>query len=238
MFKNLIQNLSKNQKIGIAVILQIIVIVFVIVCVKWATAPQPHVDVVNENETAIPDDRWTGIKNEVWYLIQNNVPNVTRSDVDDAVIREGTYEESTENDITTATFLLDIDSLKQTYFVTVSWSDKVALYDYMTVDCPPQSEMKYPDTVCYGMYNNTYSLDLYLPYSVMPDNSDDTPTAPNYYISGDEDDKTIDIMVSVCDAEKFKQEAMDYLNSTPIRLDEYKISYEVNSVNVECLNEQ
>ena len=52
-----------------------------------------------------------------------------------------------------------------------------------------------------------------------------------------ENAKTIDIMVSVCDAEKFKQEATDYLNSTPIKLSEYTISYEVNSIDVECSNE-
>ena len=238
MFKNLMDNLSKSQKIGIAVIMQVIVIIMIVACVKWAVAPQPRVDIVNENETSIPDDRWQGIKNEVWYLIQNNVPDVTRADVDDAVIREGSYEESTENDITTATFLLDIDSLKQTYFVTVSWSKTVELSDYLTINCPPKSEMKYPETVCYGMYNNTYSLDLYLPYGVSPNVSDDSPAAPYYYITGDEDDKSIDIMVSVCDADKYKGEAIDYLESTPIELDKYTINYEINSIDVECLNGQ
>lgn len=238
MFKNLMQNLSKNQKIGIAIIMQVIIIIVIVVCVKWAISPQPHVEIVNRNETSIPDDRWQGIKNEIWYLIQNNVSNVTRSDIDDAVIRDGTYEEITENEITTATFLLDIDSIKQTYYITVSWSDTVTIYDYMTVNCPPQNEMKYPDTVCYGMYNDTYSLDLYLPYAVYSNSSDDDASvAPDYYISGDENAKTIDIMVSVCDAEKFKQEATDYLNSTPIKLSEYTISYEVNSIDVECSNE-
>lgn len=238
MFKNLMQNLSKNQKIGIAIIMQVIIVIVIVVCVKWAISPQPHVEIVNRNETSIPDDRWQGIKNEIWYLIQNNVSNVTRSDIDDAVIRDGTYEEITENEITTATFLLDIDSIKQTYYITVSWSDTVTIYDYMTVNCPPQNEMKYPDTVCYGMYNDTYSLDLYLPYAVYSNSSDDDASvAPDYYISGDENAKTIDIMVSVCDAEKFKQEATDYLNSTPIKLSEYTISYEVNSIDVECSNE-
>lgn len=238
MFKNLMQNLSKNQKIGIAIIMQVIIVIVIVVCVKWAISPQPHVEIVNRNETSIPDDRWQGIKNEIWYLIQNNVSNVTRSDIDDAVIRDGTYEEITENEITTATFLLDIDSIKQTYYITVSWSDTVTIYDYMTVNCPPQNEMKYPDTVCYGMYNDTYSLDLYLPYAVYSNSSDDDASvAPDYYISGDENAKTIDIMVSVCDAEKFKKEATDYLNSTPIKLSEYTISYEVNSIDVECSNE-
>ena len=237
MFKELRQNLTKNQKIGIMVVFQVIIILLLIACLQWGLAPESHVEIVNENDTAVPDERWQGIKNEMWYLIQNNVSDVERSDIDDVVIREGTYEESTENDITTATFLVDIDSLKQTYLITVAWSDKVELYDYMTVNCPPQNQMKYPETVCYGMYNNTYSLDLYLPYGVSPSESEDVPTAPHYYITGDEDAKKIDIMVSVCDVDKYKKEAMDYLNSTPIKLSEYTISFEINSIDVECSNE-
>jgi hypothetical protein len=237
MFKNLIQNLTKNQKIGIAVFLQIIVIVVIVACVQWAIRPETHVEVINENDTAIPDDKWAGVKSEVWYLVKNNVADVSQSAIDDAVIREGTYEETTNNDITTATFLLDIDSLKQTYAITVSWSDKETLSDYVKVDCPPQSEMKYPETVCYGMYNNTYSLSLYLPYGVSPDGAEDAVAAPYYYITGDEDEKTINIMVSVCDVEKYKKEAMDYLSSTPLKLDNYTIVYEINNINVGCGNE-
>lgn len=237
MFKNLIQNLTKNQKIGIAVILQVIVIVFIVACVQWAIQPETHVEVINENDTAIPDDRWAGVKNEVWYLVKNNVADVSQSAIDDAVIREGTYEETTNNDITTATFLLDIDSLKQTYAITVSWSDKEVLSDYVKVDCPPQSKMKYPETVCYGMYNNTYSLSLYLPYGVSPDDAEDDMAAPYYYITGDEDEKTINVMVSVCNVEKYKKEAMDYLESTPLNLEKYTINYETNNIDVECRNE-
>ena len=57
MFKNLMQNLSKNQKIGIAIIMQVIIVIVIVVCVKWAISPQPHVEIVNRNETSIPDDR-------------------------------------------------------------------------------------------------------------------------------------------------------------------------------------
>ena len=91
MFKNLIQNLSKNQKVGIAIIMQVIVIVIIVACVQWAIQPETHIEVVNENDTAIPDERWRGIKNEIWHLIKNNVSDVSQSAIDDAVIREGTY---------------------------------------------------------------------------------------------------------------------------------------------------
>lgn len=237
MFKNLLQNLSKGQKIGIAVFLEIIFVLILVGCVRWAMMPESHVDVVDENETTIPDDNWRGIKNELWYLIQNNVADVTKANIDDATIRDGSYEEITENDITTATFLLDIDSLKQTYFITVSWSDVVELHDYLSIDCPSQSEMKYPETVCYGMYNNTYSMDLYLPYAEYPEGADEDdaePMAPNFIIHGDEDEKTIDIMVSACDEDGFKKKAMDYLETVPIDFSDYTINIEVNNINVEC----
>lgn len=237
MFKTLMQNLSRNQKIAIVVILQLIVILIIAACVNWAFQPKQYVSVENKNSTSIPDANWNGIKNELWYLIQNNVKNADRADIDDAVIREGTYEETTANDITTATFLLDIDSLKQTYFITTSWSDKVELSDALSIDCPPIDQMKYSETVCYGMFNNTYSLDLYLPYVVYPDGLDDDegePLAPNYMITGDEANKTLDILVSVCDVEGFKKAAWDYLNTTPIDFSDYTVNYEVNNLNVEC----
>ena len=237
MFQTLRQNLTKNQKIGIIVIIQIIIIMLIVVWVNIAIQPKTHIEVVNESDTNIPDDNWRGLKNELWDLIQDNVSDVTQSDIDDVVIRDGTYTETTENDITTAKFLIDIDSLKQTYAVAVSWSNSVELYDYTSIDCPPLAQMKYPETVCYGRDNDTYSLDLYLPHAVYPEgrNIDEGyPTAPNYIIHGDENTKTIDIEVSACDPDKFKSEALEYLGTTPINLTDYTVNYNINSVDVGC----
>ena len=95
--------------------------------------------------------------------------------------------------------------------------------------------MKYPETVCYGAYHNTYSLDLYLPHLVYPEGRDgSSPAAPNYMITGDQDAKTLNIMVSICDAEKFKKEAWDYLNTVPIDFSDYTVKYEENGINVRC----
>ena len=235
MFGNLRQNLSKNQKIGIILVAQMVFIGLIVGVVNWAMQPRENVSVTNENTTPIPDANWRGVKNELWSLIEANVAGLKESDIDDATIRKGTYEETYENEITTAKFLLDIDSLKQTYAITVSWSNTVEIYDAIQINCPPLDQMKYPETVCYGMYNNTYSLDLYLPHAVYPEEDTSVePTAPNYIIQGDEEAKTIDVMVSACNVEKFKKEAMEYLKSTPIDLADYTINYEVNSINTNC----
>ena len=235
MFELLRQNLSRNQKIGLAVVFEVIFVVVVVALVNLALQPELNVAVTNEKETPIPEQQWEGVKKEVWHLVEDNVENATRANIDDAEIRDGTYEETTENNITTAQFLLDIDSIRQTYAVTVSWSDAVELHDYVAIDCPPVEKMKYEDAVCYGMYNNTYSLDLYLPYIKKGEvQNPEEPNAPLYMITGSENDKTIDVMVSVCDVEKYKKEAMDYLESTPIKLSEYTINYRMNEVDVNC----
>lgn len=237
MFENLKNNLSKGQKTGIILIIEAIFVAVVIFLVHSALQPELNVEVANQNETPIPTEQWNGVKKQIWHLIEDNVDGVTKTNIDDAVIRDGTYEEETNNEITTAKFLLDIDSIKQTYAVTVSWSDTVELSDYVAVDCPSQDMMKYPDTVCYGMYNDTYSLDLYLPYLVRGEmNDSDVPNSPLYLITGSEEEKTITVMVSVCDAEKYKKEAMNYLRSTPIKLSEYTIEYQINEVDVNCQN--
>lgn len=238
MFKNVWQNMTKNQRIGAIVLLQLFFLAIVAGVIYWSFQPKENVEVVNENSTPIPSDYWKGVKQEVWNLLEKNVSNLTQSNIDDAVIREGTYSETYNNDIITATFLLDIESLRQTYAITVSWSKKVDVYDAIQINCPPRDQMLYPETICYGMYNNTYSLDLYLPYAVYPEGYDDDddagPVAPNYIIHGDEEAKTIDVTVSSCDVEKYKDEAMRYLDSTPIRLSQYQINFEVNDINVEC----
>lgn len=234
MFRTLWGNFSRSQKVVAIVMAQVVVILILVSCLMVAFRPKTHVEVQDGGDNSIPEDSWTGMKNELWYLIQNNVEDVTRSKIDDAVIREGTYEETTEDDITTATFLLDIDSLKQTYSVTISWSNTVKLSDGLAINCPRKDEMKYPETVCYGMYNDSYSLDLYLPHDlVVSENGKEY----NYgAIYEGEDVNEIDTVLLVCDENKARKLADEYIASIPIDLSGYKINYEIMS-DVDCFDE-
>ncbi len=240
MFKNLLKNLTKSQRIVLGVIAQALFIIILILIVQSFTGEKKHlsIDKSDTSDVDLTENVEKFVADNIWEVVKNYVPGAESNDINDAVIREGTYEEIENEDGTIgADFIVDIDSLKQTYVVSTAWSkDKSVVYE-VTVSCPPQSEMKYSETICYSAYNNTYSLDLYLPYAIYPDGfdaEDAEPTAPNYMITGSEEDKTLDIMVSQCDADKYKNEAMDYLKTTPIKLDEYEIIYEINSVDVRC----
>lgn len=243
MLSTLWGNLSKEQKLGVVVVSQLLLIGIIALVLHSFLAEPSHVEIAEGGDTAesanVPENVKDFVEDNIWQVIKLNVPGVDTNNVDDVVVREGSYEEEENDDGSISmNFIVDIDSLKQTYTVSTGVSkDKKTVYE-VVVDCPPLSEMKYKETVCHGMYHNTYSLDLYVPYAVYPDgfDSDDAqqPLAPNYMITGDEDNHTLNIMVSVCDEERFKNEALEYLKTTPINLDEYTINYEINSVNVEC----
>ena len=235
MFRNLVNNLSKGQKIGLAIIVQVIIIAILGTILNYSLAPRQYASIEDngtEKGVDLPEEAKNLVSDSIWLLMRAYVSDLNKNDINDIVIREGTYEESENEDGSfNVNFIVDIDSFKQTYTVSTGWTKNRDMIFDVAIDCPPKELMKYPDTVCYGTYNDTYSLDLYLPYMV---NSDYEDAAPNIYIDGSEVDKTIDVMVSVCDAEKFKKEAMDYLESTPIKLSEYTITYDVNDTDVIC----
>ena len=236
MFKNLLDNLTKTQKITALVVGQALIIVILVLVVQSFTKEKEHVTIEDSGIAGsnMPEEAESFVADNIWEVIKNNVMDNTQSRVDDVVIREGTYEEEVLDDGTVqATFIVDIDSLKQSYTVSTGWSkDGETVYEVI-VNCPPISKMKYPETVCEGMYNNTQSLDLYLPYMVDSQYED---SAPTIFIEGDQESKTIDIEVSVCDSDKYLQEAREYLAGIPVDLSNYTIEYDINGTDVECNN--
>ena len=102
------------------------------------------------------------------------------------------------------------------------------------ITCPPMNNMKYSGVICYGMYDSTYSFNLYFPYEGYQKlNGEDYLS---YTIDGDDSSKTITITSSVCDPEKYNAAALEYIqDETPFYNNpNYKIQYEVNTVDEEC----
>ena len=66
----------------------------------------------------------------------------------DAVVREGSYSETTNGEITTAKFLVDVDYVKQSYAVTINWSSAVEDLSEVTIGCTSRSQSKYPNSFC------------------------------------------------------------------------------------------
>lgn len=239
IIKNLSTNLSTGAKIAIGFFVQAIIIVIVISAVSILTKEPEKILVDTGNQQVnIPEKEWSSIKNRIWTILGNHMEQLNKNEIDDAVIREGTYNEEIKKNgntnIHNASFLVDIDSLKQTFAVSVSWadSDKVEFTSNpISVECPKKSEMKYPETFCYGINTTTASPGIYLPYTKPKGEHGDY----YYTIRQDYDDANkINVVIRACDYEKYKKEADKYLKSTGIKLDEYTIEYEENTTDRVC----
>lgn len=87
--------------------------------------------------------------------------------IDDVVVRDGTVEMLRQGDAgTVMTFLIDIDSLKQTYRVQITDTNQETMDVTAYIICPRATERKYSDTECRGHYGTDGNdVGLYLPYS-------------------------------------------------------------------------
>ena len=96
---------------------------------------------------------------------KNNLPEDTT--ISDIIIREGSLSKiSYDNDSITYNFIIDIDSLKQSYQIeNFSLSKTEPSLNSATINCPPINDSKYPTSFCEGMYNNTVTATInpYLP---------------------------------------------------------------------------
>lgn len=101
----------------------------------------------------IPDSELTSINNMVDYTLNLNGID---GQVDDISIRDGSYSQSLIDNnrlIYQTTFIIDIPSLQQSYYVKDLYSplpvEQSGLYDYtVQVTCPNDSQLIYPPFDC------------------------------------------------------------------------------------------
>ena len=106
------------------------------------------------------------------YLIRHlrSQGMISESDtINDVSIREDTIKVSTSHSyntqVTTSTFLVDIDSVKQTYKITIYNSTDEITDMPVQISCPQVSAMKYPDVECVGHYGDSSKKVIHhLPY--------------------------------------------------------------------------
>ena len=236
MFRNLLRNLTKKQKIIILIVAQILFAIILIVVINMIFKPRSHIDTVDNSGVLknIPSAEIELYEQALWNIIEEGVPGVESSVINDVVVREDTYNQE-ESEVTgdiqyQASFIVDIDSIEQTYEIVLGWTRKGETVDPI-IQCPPMNEMKYPGTICVGSYDTTYSFWHYLPYY---ENNENDYTV--WEIDGDDATNTITVISSVCNPEKYNAEALEYIkNNTPYYNNpDYLIKYEVNTVDEEC----
>lgn len=238
IIQNIMNNTSKNQKIIALICIQAIVILIIVICANVFLGEKQYATIQNNNETEkqIPDSVKDFVSDNIWRALVSYDANVKQNRVNDISVREGSLETEENSDGSIgASFIVDIDSLKQTFLIKTGWSGDGAVVYEVNVECPTRDLMKYPETVCVTPYNDSYSLDLYLPYEITDGDGEDAEVMA--YIEGNEADGVIDVeMVPCWDTDEIQNEVDAYLDYTGIDLSQYDINYYVVTSDVDCDN--
>lgn len=146
-------SLPKIGIISIGVTLVIVLIAVILSIVESQSWTKSHVTITGYPES-MPKAQVESLGLQLKNLLVAKA-GATDEDKVSAVIRSDSYGTKTDQDITTANFLIDVDDFKQTYKVIMDWSKKVEVSDGIIIRCATTKESKYPESHCVSMYDNT-----------------------------------------------------------------------------------
>lgn len=176
MENDIIIQRGKNWKRKVMLSLIVIVALALAGVLVWNIIPRDYdkVNVTNAEEllTKVGNEELNNFRQELLNLLRGNGVIGEDETVDDVVVREGTVVSSTDTYREdeywkTTTFLVDIDSIKQTYSVKIVESDENMEGVTAQIYCPKLSESKYPESKCSGLYySDNSSIEYRLPYEM------------------------------------------------------------------------
>ena len=190
------------------------------------------ISVVNINDYAknMPESKKEEIAETIYRAAETNSDfDVVTLSTATATIRDKTFSETYNqyNYVYSGEFVVDIESIKQTYHIYYDWSnDKdsaqlIAASYGSSANCPTRDEMIYDFYICQNPYSDEkYSiydhLSMLLPYSSTTKSGVDySVSAVDYYYGSAE--PFVRVIVNTCDKESRLEEGVsafkDYLSS-------------------------
>lgn len=172
--KNFWQYGSIQAKAGV-IIFCIFNLVIIIIAIVNLLAPilkeDYNVQVANFDETTnVPKDYQEYIQKLIWKKIENNM-DISGVVYEDAKVRDSSYQEETEGEVVTASFIIDIEKLRYSFAVAVRWNtNKKSIVDPdIQITCPHYLDVIYTDTKCIAT-TPAAQISRYLPhYETIPD---------------------------------------------------------------------
>lgn len=161
---------TRNKAIIILLVVGPVVLAVVLFAIWKINSPSTYVDQVKINGYSdsvknLPG-RYKDLMSAALYnMVEfNSKDSVDPSAIDDAQIREGTVDQSevTQGRQYTGSYIVDIESVRQSYFVQYGWSNKPDLnvqsgYTVM-VSCLSPSELKWGDFKCKNLHDGGADL--------------------------------------------------------------------------------
>lgn len=160
------QNITRRNLVVLALVAFVLLVVALSLAIKYFVDNSSRVAVKNTRDIngLIDDNDYQKMKTSLHKLLEDKY-GISKDTVVDATIRESSYNDRTNGNEGAISFLLDIDSLKLTYNVSIIHSSS-SHFD-ISFGCPKLSASKYPETFCIATDNHSTidaELDNKLPY--------------------------------------------------------------------------
>ena len=222
-----------TKTIGIigAVFVAIVVVISIVASIMRGQAwERAHVEITGI-PNSIPKEQIESLELQLKNMMVAKA-GVKEDEKVKATIRDGSYSEKTDDGITTAEFLIDVDAFQQTYIVSVSWSDTKEISDGIVIKCPSKKQSKYPDSFCKSMYNTTTDVEniennpIYEKLPIEVDSFDfGARRAIHYEIRGAFNEEGTLVLTIVDYSGGQKENAISKIKSYDTDIDKYIIKY-------------
>lgn len=212
---------NKKLVIAFAAFAVLCVVMIVVAIINNIPAPRNTITIDNfyNHVQNIPDNEKKSIEEALYHAASLNTEDIPSKTI--AVIRGESYDQSFENNIYSTKFIVDIESLKQSFSIENSYSnlpvEESGLTDYtVMVLCLPVEELVYGDFDCKDRFSQESGFTKsdpvlkHLPYSTL-----------NYDITAEEDDdENLIIHVNILLSEA------DYKSNVSLVIDNRQIEVE------------
>jgi hypothetical protein len=224
-----------------AILLTVLVIIGITVGIFTSQQNGSQIAIGNYDKyvKSLPQDRRAAINKALYGVIKSGLQN-KKINVDDAIIREGSYTEvfNSSEKTYSSTFIVDIASIKQSYKVLFTWSKdaKIVLRgDNLKFDCLSKDQLIYGDFKCseiLGLPTSSNDPILqYLPYSTFNYTIALSPVANEkvgldiriFLYSSDTRDGNRDQSI-----DRYKNEAINWIKSKGLDVNNYLITYTID----------
>lgn len=185
---------TKRKKLFI--VTGLIGILIVLVCTYLIVNKNPYgneleISNLDEYTSGDPTDKQTldRIKYDLFKTVSLNLDKpISNKSIKDVVIRKDTFKENYE-DLNEVSFIVDIASIKQSYFVTYQWSHRDGVHpeEYgIQVTCLPIDELKYGDFDCVDERISEIGVEYYDPVEkILPYEEEYKFTVRDYIVANE-----------------------------------------------------
>lgn len=141
----------------------IIISVIGIILKNFKPVEDTHITLTNPSIIAnVPLSHQTAILKSIWSAIDSD-NDFSGIIYEDAAIRDNSYTETISNGITTANFIIDIESLHYSFAVLAHWSNNSSSDPDVHISCPHYLDVIYTNTKCVAQ-SPLDQLRRYLPH--------------------------------------------------------------------------